>query len=481
MTLRDDLVEALKGWNVLPADSASDDEPLISSGRLDSSALFELSLWVEERIGHPLDPSSFDIAHDWDTVAGIVAFIELSRSGKPAMVSPATPTAAAASPRPRRTTGSEFEIIHYSNRYKGDVLELQKRLWSSSEELNRRFFEWRYEQNPVKSEPLVYLAISNGRPVAMRGAFASRWNAGGNSGPRTWYQSDDLVVLPDYENRGAFAAFSEHMRRDLAARGHRFFLSMSALRVTRMQSVTGGARSIGSMEPVGYLSGPAVVLDCVRRFMGRMPYAWRMAGTTAPTQAAAKVFVRIDQAIPSTRGAYTLTTGQIVRPADMAALIEGSNHDGGFRQVRNASYFAWRYRNPLHAYRYIYADSPDGLAGYLILERALSDRANQRRVNIADWEARSDDVLTELLRAAIRWGRPAELVSWTQTLGKARVECLQQHGFSAIDAEQTARGLPSVLVWPIDNAQHDSELAAGGRSLLNLADWDLRMADTSLV
>lgn len=480
MTLRDDLNEALKGWNVLPVDSASDDEPLLSSGRLDSSALFELSLWIEERIGHPLDPSSFDIAHDWDTVAGILAFIERARSGQPAMVPSLAPVGGAARARPRRAAASEFEIIHYSNQYKGDVLELQKRLWSSSEDLNRRFFEWRYEQNPVEGEPLVYLAISNGRPVAMRGAFASRWQAGRDSEPRTWYQSDDLVVLPDYENRGAFAAFSDHMRRDLAARGHRFFLSMSALRVTRMQSVTGGARSIGSMEPVGRLSGPAVVLDCVRRFMGRVPYAWRLVGTITATEAAAQVFVRIDQGMPSTRGAYTLTKGEIARPADMAALIAGSNHDGRFRQVRDASYFAWRYRNPLHAYRFIYADSPDGLAGYLILERSLSDRANQRRVTIADWEARSDDVLTELLRAAIHWGRPAELVSWTQTLGMARVDCLRHHGFSAVDSEQTARGLPSILVWDVDDTGDDSSFDAGGRSLLNLANWDLRMADTSL-
>ncbi|MCW5569848.1 MAG: hypothetical protein KIT78_02030 [Steroidobacteraceae bacterium] len=49
----------------------------------------------------------------------------------------------------------------------------------------------------------------------------------------------------------------------------------------------------------------------------------------------------------------------------------------------------------------------------------------------------------------------------------------------AIDAEQTRRGLPSILVWPVDPEVDPHRLSLGGRSWLDLANWDLRLADTS--
>ncbi|MFB3817857.1 MAG: phosphopantetheine-binding protein [Candidatus Methylomirabilales bacterium] len=52
---------------------------LIRSGLFDSVALLNLVLWVEERIGGPVDPSGFDLMREWDTVADIVAFVQTRR------------------------------------------------------------------------------------------------------------------------------------------------------------------------------------------------------------------------------------------------------------------------------------------------------------------------------------------------------------------------------------------------------------------
>jgi acyl carrier protein len=72
--LRDDLLAFLtdQGVELGPAD---DGEPLIESGRLDSLALFNLVLWIEERIGMPIDPTAFDVAQEWACVRDIVAFV----------------------------------------------------------------------------------------------------------------------------------------------------------------------------------------------------------------------------------------------------------------------------------------------------------------------------------------------------------------------------------------------------------------------
>ena len=73
-SLRDDLLAFLTDQGVELGDT-DDAEPLIESGRLDSLALFNLVLWIEERTGVPIDPTAFDIAQRWATVRDIVAFI----------------------------------------------------------------------------------------------------------------------------------------------------------------------------------------------------------------------------------------------------------------------------------------------------------------------------------------------------------------------------------------------------------------------
>lgn len=77
--LRAELADTLAQWGVVLDSSNGGGTALISSGALDSLALFQLSAWIEEKIGHPIDPSSFDLAAEWDTPDGIVGFIEVAR------------------------------------------------------------------------------------------------------------------------------------------------------------------------------------------------------------------------------------------------------------------------------------------------------------------------------------------------------------------------------------------------------------------
>jgi acyl carrier protein len=75
VSLRDDLRRFLVEQGVDLSDDADDRVPLFGEGRLDSLALFNLVIWVEERTGSPLDPTSFDLASEWSSVGGILAFL----------------------------------------------------------------------------------------------------------------------------------------------------------------------------------------------------------------------------------------------------------------------------------------------------------------------------------------------------------------------------------------------------------------------
>jgi acyl carrier protein len=66
----------------LPRDF-DDHTSLIRSGLLDSTALFQVVVWLEDRLGPDFDLAAFNLAEELDTVAKVMAFIERHGS-KPA-------------------------------------------------------------------------------------------------------------------------------------------------------------------------------------------------------------------------------------------------------------------------------------------------------------------------------------------------------------------------------------------------------------
>lgn len=54
----------------------NDATPLITSGLMESLHLLELAILVEEEVGSPLDLTTLDFVREWDTVSGIISFVE---------------------------------------------------------------------------------------------------------------------------------------------------------------------------------------------------------------------------------------------------------------------------------------------------------------------------------------------------------------------------------------------------------------------
>jgi len=80
VTPHDELIAAFATWNPNLARDVTRDTPLLSSGRLDSVALFQLLLWIEGRIGRPIDVTAIDMPSQWDTVDMIIAFVEREKA-----------------------------------------------------------------------------------------------------------------------------------------------------------------------------------------------------------------------------------------------------------------------------------------------------------------------------------------------------------------------------------------------------------------
>jgi acyl carrier protein len=77
---REALLGFLKDKSLLFPEHWNDETRLIHSGILDSIALLELIVWLEERLGQPIDPTRFELAEELDSVSSILRFVERRRA-----------------------------------------------------------------------------------------------------------------------------------------------------------------------------------------------------------------------------------------------------------------------------------------------------------------------------------------------------------------------------------------------------------------
>lgn len=81
MSVRDELVQMIRSSGVELGAGLDDATSLLESGLLDSTALFNLMMFVEARIDPAVDLTAFDLRQEWDTVPSILAFIDKHSKG----------------------------------------------------------------------------------------------------------------------------------------------------------------------------------------------------------------------------------------------------------------------------------------------------------------------------------------------------------------------------------------------------------------
>jgi hypothetical protein len=373
---------------------------------------------------------------------------------------------------------AEYEIVKYRPELKPLVVELQKELWSSDAGLNTRFLEWKYEQNPQLREPLIYLALHQGQPVGMRGFHAARLEAGTPSRAFPVLVAGDALVSAAHRNRGLVTRIMKLADADLADRDYRYLVSIGgANRLNTFGLLTLGWRSTGGLRPMGRVRTQARRRRTLNRRVAGLPWLWRFRDARFLASAAQRrPFRRLDAVRPG-RGPgreNPIAVERRPRIDAMVELVERLGHDGRVRYVRDREYLTWRFQNPLSDHRFLYWEE-GRLEGYLVLNRRPSDLGAWDRVYIADLEASSMRIRSELLTSAIALGRFPELVTWTATLSEDQQRLLVSQGFEPVDPEDTARGCPCILMRPLRGSPPDTEWALGGRRLLDIASWDIRV------
>jgi GNAT superfamily N-acetyltransferase len=372
-----------------------------------------------------------------------------------------------------------YEIVRYKAEFKKQVVELQTHLWSPSLALNTAYFEWKYERNPYLDEPLVYLALFDGKVVGMRGFFGVQWEAGFPSQKFRGLYADDLVIAPGHRDRGLISKIMTAAFKDLARGGHQYVFNLSGRQVTFLASLSMGWRSAGSVQVMRRQCWRSVFQSRLQQFMKRLPLLWRYADRL--------VFPRSkngrrshfdtdrDRVKRQFKDAPWISIESSPRCGAMADVVERIGSDGRIRHVRDREYFEWRFQNPLSRYCFLFWEK-SRFEGYLVVKESTSEFANKEVVNIVDLEATRAQVRADLLDAAVNRASKSDLMIWSTDMSGETNLLLDKNGFKPVkQAEGVNQYLPAVLVRPIRTELLEGDWLLGGRRLLDLASWDLRM------
>jgi hypothetical protein len=321
----------------------------------------------------------------------------------------------------------------------------------------------------------VYLALRDDRLVGMRGFYESRWEVGIPTQTVSVPLADDFVIAPADRNSGVAAQIMRAAFADLADSGVDYVFSLSAGRVTMMGSLALGWRSAGRVEPVVRHEPGAKSRARLRTRLAQMPLLWRWRDAEIWRSAAERRPFRALDSAPPRDGAVEIAREP--RPEAMAELGAATGHDGRLRHVRSREYLAWRFANPMHEYRFLYAAHDGGLDGYLVLRARAMTTEPTARVCVAELVSRDARVRAALLATAVEAGRFAELVAWSSALAPDERALLRERGFAPLEPERTARGWPCALV-RATRGTPPAAWALAAKPLLDPASWDLRMLDS---
>jgi GNAT superfamily N-acetyltransferase len=358
---------------------------------------------------------------------------------------------------------SNYEFVRYRPEFRAQICSLQQHLWGPDLDLNSAYFEWKHEQNPFVDGPLVYLALSGGEVVAMRGMMGGLWEGGDGLSPTEIPIAGDLVVRPDHRAKGVMGQLMEFALDDMRARGYRYVLNLSGNSYTQRTSLRMGWQIVGECGDAHWNGRPGLLdryLGALGRFLSRR---LRMRS--------GHPFAGLDGRFGP--GSSPISVACTPRPSEMARLIAQIPWDGRLRQRRDERYFQWRFQNPRSAYRFFFFDDGN-LRGYLVLEARRQGASFKAR--LADWEATDLKVAGELLHAVVRSAGILRLTTWTGAFESGRAGLLKVLGFRPVDltsAGKTGAGTP-LLMRALQPAGADAASTLFGRRIDQFSNWDLR-------
>jgi hypothetical protein len=367
-----------------------------------------------------------------------------------------------------------YKLQMYIPDLRKQVCAFQKRVYHSFTWRHAAYLDWKHIRNPYLEEPLIYVALHDGQVVGMRALFGTCWEAGGSKGKIVLPSASDAGIEPEHRDSGLFEDLTSYVMDDLGKRDYSHVLNLSPTPSNYVVSVmTMGWRPMGSagkMIREGNSMGSAVArAPCSSsKTMEAVREARINASRKIKKVLQVNGFVNLDRNVRS--GKSPLSISRKPRPQSMAELVQQIGGDGRLRHVRDPAYFSWRFGNPRFCYRFLFwgGNNPDG---YMVVQ----NKVGHSHVNIVDWEARTPQIRSDLLEAAIKLGQFRTMGTWGATLPGSAIEALQKAGFTYANATAgSSNGHEGrLMLKPLGPDVENSCIL--GRHPLEQDNWDLRM------
>ncbi len=326
-----------------------------------------------------------------------------------------------------------YEFIPYRPEFRDQVMELRREAYEDDFPEAAAYLEWKYERNPYIREPLYYLACYGGKVVGMRGAYGTCWLAGDSDEPIVLPCADDFAIARGHRDAGLATQIMRVALDDLARRGFDYAINTSGGQVTVLSSLVQGWKSIGAMEPVARVGLLRRLRRAFRGRVRRKPVVWRIAGspdTTGPVDPHPYERLDLVGARPGRHPGTRIAVESHPRADTMAAIAARCADRSRIRHVRDATFTEWRYRNPIHVYRFLFYERDGNTEGYLVVTRHMAYAAPKLPFHIAELVGTTPEVRAELLQSALDWGRFPE---WARGRGRRRTRtgrCSRARGSS---------------------------------------------------
>ena len=380
-----------------------------------------------------------------------------------------------------------YEIIRYRPEFRQQVLQLQAGEWTSDPQVSGTYLDWKYHHNPYLKTPIVHLAVHAGRVVGMRGMVGSCWEGGRSDQVYLGVSDADAVVHSDHRRRGLLKRMTMMALEDLTETDCQYVITLSANQSSAESNLKLGWKLVGNLQTARWhqeYNAQQGLRHALRNIpVARHTYQQLRRSVLKKNSSQLETcspFAALDEfgtAASRLRRFPHLVIEAAPRPEEMAELVARIGSDGRLRHVRDQRFTLWRYQNPLSIYRFLYwGDSR--LEGYLVLQ-VPAFAVDNVWCTVVDCQATSLNVSAELIRAAVEGGAFQTFQVWTESLSSELNSLLQAVGFlSNTKSDLPAACGPCVLARAIHKPEQPGDWMLANRSLLDLANWDLRAIDS---
>jgi len=380
---------------------------------------------------------------------------------------------------------SNYRCVKYRPELKGQILELQKYMWSSDAALNAAYLEWKYGNNPYL-DTKIYVVLCDEQIVGMLGAYGAKWQSGDSDPEFVVPCLGDLVFHPDHRQQGLLSKIVAFALDDLFNSGFMYIFDLSSGPDLILGMLMTGWRRAGFLQTSHWSAVQNKIPSGLRKYADRLTFVsstyrllreninkicFRHSHKQSPPFDAFDRNEVLRNSIPN------VAIEKAPRAAAMADLVERVGNYKCIRHLRDEQFYSWRFQNPLSQYRFLYWGDAC-LEGYLVLQ--VSGRINEGKAwaNLVDWEVSRAQVWSDLFEAIASLGNFDSISIWSATLSKAIRSVLENFGFSFVDKTGIITKdvkQPTILVKSRYQEIPPSDWMLGNRHLLDLANWDLRM------